>query len=229
MREDRLCAHDRGPGSTAIYGAEANAPQFFTEDMARRFPFRTRFQRDVGELENYFENFARRYSEVTVMMLRYQPTLGTAIDSPLTRYLQQTVVPTQLGYDPLLQFVHAEDAVSALEAGVRRPVRGPVNVAGEGSISLSKLLRLAGRVPVPVPAPLFSAALSAAARLGLARLPPEAVMWLRNGVTVDCRRLIEEVGFRPRSTGDAVEDFVAELRGRRIVPDGHAAAQAAHP
>ena len=48
-------------GSTAIYGAESNAPQFFTEDMARRFPFRTRFQRDVGELENYFENFARRY------------------------------------------------------------------------------------------------------------------------------------------------------------------------
>ena len=28
----------------------------------------------------------------------------------------QPVVPTQLGYDPLLQFVHAEDAVAALEA-----------------------------------------------------------------------------------------------------------------
>jgi UDP-glucose 4-epimerase len=211
-------------GSTAIYGAEPNAPQFFTEDMARRFPFRTRFQRDVGELENYFENFARRYPQVTVMLLRYQPTLGTAIDSPLTRYLQQSIVPTQLGYDPLLQFVHAEDAVSALEAAVRRPAPGPVNVAGEGSVSLSKLLRLAGRVPVPVPAPLFGAVLGAGARLGLARLPPEAVMWLRNGVTVDCRRLIEEVGFRPRSTADAVEDFIAELRGRRTLPDRRDAA-----
>ena len=48
-------------GSAAIYGAEPNAPEFFTEDMARRFPFRTRFQRDVGELESYFENFSRRY------------------------------------------------------------------------------------------------------------------------------------------------------------------------
>ena len=102
-------------------GPSRTRPQFFTEDMARRFPLRTRFQRDVGELENYFENFARRYPQVTVMMLRYQPTLGTAIDSPLTRYLRQPVVPTQLGYDPLLQFVHAEDAVSALEAAVRRP------------------------------------------------------------------------------------------------------------
>ncbi len=206
-------------GSTAIYGAEPNAPEFFTEDMARRFPLRTRFQRDVGELENYFDNFARRYPQVAVMMLRYQPTLGTAIDSPLTRYLQQPVIPTQLGYDPLLQFVHAEDAVSALEASVRRPVRGPVNVAGEGSISLSKLLRLAGRVGVPVPAPLFGAALGAGARFGLARLPPEAVLWLRNGLTVDSRRLVDEVGFRPRSTPDAVDDFVAELRGRRRLPD----------
>ena len=124
-------------GSAAIYGAEPNAPSFFTEDMARRFPLRTRFQRDVGELENYFETFSRRYPEMTVTMLRYQPSLGAAIDSPLTRYLRAPVVPTQLGFDPLLQFVHADDAVAALEAAVRRPVPGPVNVAGEGSISLS--------------------------------------------------------------------------------------------
>ena len=132
-------------GSSAIYGAEPNAPEFFTEDMARRFPFRTRFQRDIGELESYFENFARRFDHVSVTTLRYQPTLGTAIDSPLTRYLHHPVVPTQLGYDPLLQFVHAEDAVGALEAAVMRPVQGPVNVAGAGSVSLSRLLRLAGQ------------------------------------------------------------------------------------
>ena len=214
-------------GSAAIYGAEPNAPEFYTEDMARRFPLRTRFQRDIGELENYFENFARRFPEVTVMMLRYQPTLGTAIQSPLTGYLTQSIVPTQLGYDPLLQFVHAEDAVSALEASVRRPARGPVNVAGEGSVSLSRLLRLAGRVALPVPAPLFGAALGAGARFGLARLPPDAIPWLRNGLTVDTGRLIHEVGFRPRSTADAVDDFVAELRGRRALPDRPAVAAAA--
>jgi UDP-glucose 4-epimerase len=211
-------------GSSAIYGAESNAPQFFTEDMARRFPFRTRFQRDIGELESYFENFSRRFDQVSVTTLRYQPTLGTAIDSPLTRYLEQPVVPTQLGYDPLLQFVHAEDAVGALEAVVMRPVRGPVNVAGAGSVTLSRLLRLAGKIPLPVPAPLFSAALGIGGRLGLGRLPPEAVPWLRNGLTIDCTRLEEEVGFRPRSTSEAVEDFIEELHGRRVLPDLRAAA-----
>jgi UDP-glucose 4-epimerase len=204
-------------GSSAIYGAEPNAPEFFTEDMARRFPLRTTFQRDVAELENYFERFARRYPQVTVTMLRYQPSLGDRLDSPLTRYLGASVVPVQAGFDPLLQFVHADDAVGALEAAVLRPLRGPVNVAGEGSISLSRLLRLAGKLALPVPSPLFPTALSVGRRFGLGgELPPDAVPWLRYGLTIDCRRLIEQTGFRPRTTVETVTDFIARFRGRRM-------------
>jgi UDP-glucose 4-epimerase len=205
-------------GSTAIYGAEANAPRFMSEAMARRFPLRTSFQRDIGELENYFETFARRYPDVTVTMLRYQPSLGARIDSPLTRYLSEPVVPVQLGFDPLLQFVHADDAVAALEAAVHRPASGPVNVAGEGSISLYRLLRLAGKVPLPVPSPLFASALRVGRRFGRTDLPPEAVPWLRYGLTIDCTRLIREIGYRPRSTAEAVQDFVEKLPGRRGFP-----------
>ena len=93
--------------------------------------------------------------------------------------------------------MHADDAVGALEAAVLHPVPGAVNVAGEGSISLSRLLRLAGKLALPIPGRLFGAALGAGARLGLPRLPPDAVPWLRNGVTIDVTRLIEEVGSRP--------------------------------
>ena len=85
-------------GSAAIYGAEPNAPEFFTEDMARRFPLRTRFQRDIGELESYFENHSRRYPDATVMMLRYQPSLSATLESPLTRYLSQPIVPVRMGF-----------------------------------------------------------------------------------------------------------------------------------
>jgi UDP-glucose 4-epimerase len=203
-------------GSAAIYGAEPNSPEFFTEDMARRFPLRTTFQRDIAELENYFERYARRYARVTVTILRYQPSLGVRVDSPLTRYLRAPVVPVPLGFDPLLQFVHADDAVGALEAAVLRPLRGPVNVAGEGSISLSRLLRLAGKLPFPVLSPFFGAALNAGRRFGLGRLPPDAVPWLQYGLTIDSTRLVTKMGFRPRSTVDAVQDFLAKLRGRRV-------------
>ena len=34
-------------GSAGVYGSEPHAPQFFTEEMTRLFPLRTRFQRDA--------------------------------------------------------------------------------------------------------------------------------------------------------------------------------------
>jgi UDP-glucose 4-epimerase len=217
-------------GSSAIYGAEPNAPNFFSEDMARHFPVRTRFQRDCGELESYFENHSRRHPDVCVTVMRFQPSLSASLESPLTRYLRRSVVPVPMGFDPLLQFVHAEDAVGALEAAVRRPVPGPVNVAGEGSISLSRLLRLAGKLPLAIPAPFFSVAIKAGKRLGVPPLPPEAVPWLRNGLTLDCTRLIEEVGFRPRSTQATVDEFVASVHAERAASGAGSAsgAGAAH-
>ncbi len=68
-------------GSAGIYGAEPHAPQFFAEEMTRLFPLRTRFQRDVAEIENYFETYSRRHPQVTCTMLRYQPAIG-----PLARH-----------------------------------------------------------------------------------------------------------------------------------------------
>ncbi len=68
-------------GSAAIYGCEGSAPSFFTEDMARRYPLKTRFQRDIGELESYFDNFARRHPQLTCTMLRFQPEIGPGLDA----------------------------------------------------------------------------------------------------------------------------------------------------
>src|SRR5213592_5009126 len=129
-------------GSAAIYGCEGATPYFFTEDMARTLPLRTRFQRDVSELEAYVENFARRHPNIVCCTLRYQPEIGPDLDAPLVRYLELPVVPTQLGWDPRLQLLHADDATGALMAATMSPARGAVNVAPSGSISLSHILRL---------------------------------------------------------------------------------------
>ena len=124
----------------------------------------------------------------------------------------------QAGFDPLLQFVHADDAVGALEALALSPLRGPVNVAGEGSISLSACCGSRGMLALPVPSPLFPTALSLGRRFGLSGdLPPDAVPWLRYGLTIDCRRLIEQTGFRPRTTVETVSDFIARTHVKRAL------------
>jgi len=210
-------------GSAAIYGCEGATPYFFTEAMARTLPLRTRFQRDVSELEAYIENFARRHPGLVCCTLRYQPEIGPDLDTPLVRYLELPVVPTQLGWDPRLQLLHADDATGALEAATRRPVRGSVNVAPSGSISLSHILRLARRPSLPIPHPLFGVALERLGRrLGAGPLYGDGVRMLRFGRGVDNERLVTEVGYTPRFDAErAIRDFAAKSMGLRVAPSNH--------
>jgi UDP-glucose 4-epimerase len=206
-------------GSAGVYGSEPHAPQFFGEEMTRMFPLRTRFQRDVAEIENYFETYSRRHPGVTCTMLRYQPAIGPSLDTQITRYLSLPVVPTYLGFDPRLQLVHEDDGLDALVAAVRNPVRGAVNVAGRGTIGVTRMVRMAGRPTLPVAPPLFGVVTSTARRFGAPAFSEDFSRLLRHGRGVDVTRLVREVGFTPRfATPEAVADYVSKQGGRRLVP-----------
>jgi UDP-glucose 4-epimerase len=195
-------------GSAGIYGSEPAAPQFFTEDMVRLYPLRTRFQRDVAEIENLFETFRRRHEDVVCSMLRYQLTIGPAHATQITRYLALPIVPTYLGFDPRIQLIHERDALDALVAAVRRPVRGAVNVAATGTVGLTKAIRMAGRPTLPVPSPLFGTTTQLGKRLGLFSFSPDFRRLLRYGRGVDTTRMVEEVGFTPKyTTVEAIRDY----------------------
>jgi UDP-glucose 4-epimerase len=197
-------------GSAGIYGAEPHAPQFFGEEMTRMFPLRSRFQRDVAEIENYFQTYSRRHPDVTCTMLRYQPAIGPSLATQVTRYLSQPACPTYLGFDPRIQLVHEDDALDALVAAIRRPVRGAVNVAARGTIGLARMIRMAGRPLLPLAGPLFGPLTGVGRRLGLDAYSEDFRRLLRYGRGVDIARLEGEVGHRPRySTVEAVEDWVA--------------------
>lgn len=209
-------------GSAAIYGSAPDAPCFFTENMARQYPLRTRFQRDIGELEGYFDNFARRRPDVVCSMLRFQIEIGSGLDDPFTRYLGLPVVPVQLGFDPPLQLLHPVDGRGALIAATLSPVQGPVNVAPDGTVSLSRLLRLAGRPSLGLP-PLISGPIikRLGRQLAAADMYRDAELLLRYGRGCDNRRLREEVGYEPAfDTEGAVREFAGKTNGRRRISAG---------
>jgi UDP-glucose 4-epimerase len=188
-------------GSAAIYGSEADAPSFFLEDDARRYPLRTRFQRDVGELEGLVTAFARRHPAVACTLLRLQPVVGHGLDTPVARLLGSPVVPTVLGFDPRVQLLDADDAVGALHRAALQPVRGAVNVAADGVVSLSRLLRHARRLTLPIAAPLWGPVVAAGRRAaGQPPLPDEVARYLRFGRAVDTTRMRRDLGFEPRHT-----------------------------
>jgi UDP-glucose 4-epimerase len=81
------------------------------------------------------------------------------------------------------------------------------------------MIRMAGKLSLPLLSPAFGPAVNAAQRVGLFAFSPDFRLLLRYGRGVDVSRLIEEVGFRPAYTmEDAVLDYVATQQGRRLAP-----------
>ena len=140
-------------GSAGIYGAEPAAPQFFTEEMARLYPLRTRFQRDIGEIENYFEAYSRRHPEVGV-----HDAALPAVARPGHRQPGHALPVAAARARPTSASTRGCSSCTSATGwrrcwpAIRNPVRGAVNVAAPGTIGLTKMLRMAGKVSVPVPA-----------------------------------------------------------------------------
>lgn len=200
--------------TTAVYGADPGDPALFTEDMTARSEPRHGYHKDAVEVERYARAFARRRPDVSLTTLRFANFMGPDIDTPFTRYFSFPVIPTALGYDPRLQFVHEDDAVEVLFRAVRQDHPGVFNVAGEGVVLLSQALRLMGKPSVPVILPLAAPIAGALRRFGAVDFATEQLRMLVYGRVADTTRLHHEFGYRPRfSTKDALLDFA---RGRRV-------------
>lgn len=206
--------------SASIYGSAPEAPAFFTEDLARGATLHTRFQRDVAELERLVEAFARRHPAVTTTVLRLQPVIGTTLDTPIMRLFRSPVVPTFLGFDPRLQLLFDEDAIGAVAAAVRTPVRGAVNVAGDGTVSLARMLRRLGKRALPIASPLYGPAVAALARAGVVpALDDDVIRYLRNGRGVDTTRMRADLRFVPgHTTVEAIDTVAEQIRAAEHAP-----------
>ena len=89
---------------TILYGASPSNPNFLTEQHPLRGHAESRFLADKIEAEQVVARFARQMPGTVVTTLRVAPILGPTVHNYLTRYLGRRVVPTLLGFDPLLQF-----------------------------------------------------------------------------------------------------------------------------
>ncbi len=202
--------------TTAVYGSSSRDPALFTEETEPRALPRSGYAKDAVEVEGYVRGFARRRPDVAVGLLRFTNFIGPRIDSPLVRYLRLPVVPTVLGFDPRVQLLHVDDALEVLRRAAVSDTSGILNVGGAGVLLLSQLIRRAGLVPVPVPAPAVQLVGRAVRRSGLVDFSPEQVRFLEFGRVVDTTRLREDFGYVPRyTTAEAFDDF---LRARSVPP-----------
>lgn len=200
---------------TALYGPHASNPNFLTENHQVRGLPGTQFLADKIEAEKETRKFAQSAPGSCVTILRFAPVLGPTASNFLTRWLSRRFVPTVLGFDPLLQFVHEMDALAALKLAIARDVSGTFNVVGDGVLPVSTVVKLAGRTALPLPWYFLQQLTALGWAANAAEVPPSFLAYLRFLCVADGERAASELGFRAAyTTREAVLDFGGALRLR---------------
>lgn len=202
---------------TWLYGAHPTNPNFLTERHPLRAPTTEPYFADKIEAENEANRFADKAPGSVVTVLRTAPILGPTVHNFVTRYLARRLVPTMMGFDPLLQFVHEIDAIAAFKLAIDRDHPGTYNIVADGVLPLSTVVKLAGRLAMPIPHPLAHAIGGASWIAQLSEAPPSFLHHLRFLCIADGARAKEKMGFRPAyTTREAVLDFTNAQRLRDV-------------
>jgi len=184
--------------STLVYGANRENPNFLDENAELRGHRDSRFINDKVKAEKQALRFARENPNTQVAVLRFAPLLGPTCSNMFTRFYSRPVVPVMMGHDPLVQFVHEQDAAFALELAVDSSAIGPFNIVGKGVLPYRTVLAMMGRVPAPMPYLVARQLTKALWATQVFDSPPSFLDFLLYLCVADGGRARRELGFGAR-------------------------------
>jgi UDP-glucose 4-epimerase len=183
--------------SSYVYGAAPENPYYMNEDAplaaSRSYPD----IRDLVEVDTLASAFLWRYPHIRTCVLRPVNVLGHYVHSMIGRYLAEAQVPTVMGFDPMMQFIHEQDVSEAIALTLERGLQGVFNVAGAGEVPLHTAIRETGGRAIPLPEPLMRPLFDRLFRWGVVPYPAAAIDYLKYPVTVSGERFVEATNFRP--------------------------------
>lgn len=208
-----LCAEHRVPkvvvlSSADVYGPDPRNDQFLKEDAALMGGQKFEAIRDLIALDMFCNTFFWRHPEIETVILRPVHIVGRVNNAP-SRYLRLERPPTIMGFDPMVQLIHVEDVVSAIEKALTPGIRGVFNLAGPSPVPLSFILERLGREPRPMPEPLLKMMLSTAWSLKISDWPVPELDHIKYVCMVDDSLARNQLGFAPSHD---LESILHELR-----------------
>jgi UDP-glucose 4-epimerase len=183
--------------SSYVYGAFPENPYYMDEDSplsaSRSYPE----IRDLVEVDTLASAFLWRYPHIRTCVLRPVNVLGYYVHSMIGQYLREARIPTVMGFDPMMQFIHEEDLSEAIALALEHGLQGVFNVTGPGEVPLHTAIRETGGTALPIPEPIIRSLFERLFRWGLLPYPSGAIDYLKYPITVSGDRFVDATNFRP--------------------------------
>lgn len=195
--------------SADIYGPSPDNPLFIPEGHQLYASKNIPILRDLVETDLLVQSYFWKASSMITTILRPCHIMGLNISNGIMQYLKGKIVPTIAGFNPMIQIIHIQDVIRAIDTIIKKRERGIFNLSGQDQIPIISLLREIGIRHFPIlpllEKPKFKILFSA----GLTSLHPEQVDFLKYPCMVDDSRIRERLGFHPKYK---ISDIIREIR-----------------
>jgi UDP-glucose 4-epimerase len=166
---------------------------------------------DAVQLDNLALNWIYKHPEMKTALLRPTNVVGARLRNAISGFLRQRVIPVMLGFNPMVQFIHADDLRDAVLAVTEHDGVGVFNVTGVGALPWRDAVEITGARALPIPSSLAAAYLAIAGRLAPS-LPPYLINFFKYPCIISDAALRATFDWEPQiDQAEAVRQTVSEL------------------
>lgn len=203
--------------STCIYGASAKNPNYIPESQGPTREPSAHYVKDKIEAEKQVIKLFSEAPEIVCTLLRFCFVVGPRSSNYFIDLLRRPLVPSLLGYDPLMQFIHEEDALDALLLAIKNDHAGEFNIVGKGVIPLSYALRLAKRLKIPLLSAIAYPSIQLLWNMQMIAVPGRLLDYLKFLWVADGNKAKQIMNFEAKRTSkEAFLDFANSHQEERL-------------
>jgi UDP-glucose 4-epimerase len=200
-------------GSHTEYGAYADNPALFTEDMSLRPNQDYPYPVEKTEVDRMFRQFAKDNPDICVTIGRTVAVTGPCGDACGLTALFLPVMVRMNGKDPLWQFIHEEDWAEMVTRLIQGKKGGVFNLAGSGGLTYSQMIKKLGKPALSLPPWLLYSAVKLTWKIRIqARSQAGALRLLEYPINIDNAKVIKATGYTPHFTGEQAFDMFLQCR-----------------
>jgi UDP-glucose 4-epimerase len=196
--------------SSNVYGPRPDNAQFLVEESPLLGGASFSDIRDLIEVDMLAQSFFWKRPTSDTVILRPVHILGSVRNAP-SNYLRLGVIPKLLGFDPMVQVIHQDDVVGAIERALTPGIRGIFNLAGPPPVPLSRLIARTGKPSFGVPHFLANSITKRLWQYRATSFPAPELDHIRYVCMVDDKRARETLGYVPTHDLDATVRAIHEI------------------